>query len=93
MGFSWDEAKNLANYRKHCVWFDEAKTIWLDANSTEYFDVIHSIHEERFIRLGVSKFLRVLIVIFSIDHTQENIRLISARKATASERLTYEEGI
>ena len=48
----WDEEKNRANFKKHSVWFEEAKTVWADPTSVEFFDPEHSYDEERFIRIG-----------------------------------------
>jgi len=42
MRFEWDESKNLTNYRKHGVWFEEAQTVWADLRSIEFFDPEHS---------------------------------------------------
>ena len=42
MRFEWDESKNLTNYRKHGVWFEEAQTVWADVRSIEFFDPEHS---------------------------------------------------
>ena len=42
MTFEWDEEKNLSNFRKHGVWFEEAQTVWADASSSEFFDPEHS---------------------------------------------------
>jgi uncharacterized protein len=91
--FEWDEDKNLANFKKHGVWFEEAQTIWTDRSSQEFFDPEHSDDEERFIRIGRSSSPNLLLVVFCEREGGTIIRIISARKATSKERKEYEEGI
>jgi uncharacterized DUF497 family protein len=55
MQFSWDDAKNVANYRKHGVWFEEAQTVWADARSSEFYDDTYEGDEQRFLRIGHSR--------------------------------------
>jgi uncharacterized protein len=88
--FEWDEAKNLANLRKHGVSFDEAATIFGDTLSVTIDDPGHSYREFRFVTLGYSANQRLLTVV----HTDRGhrIRIISARPATRTERKAYEEG-
>ena len=93
MIYGWDEVKNHKNYRKHGVWFEEAQTIWADGRSTEFFDPESSDDEDRFIRIGHSKQLNILLVVFCERRDGRMIRIISARKATAKEREQYEKGI
>ena len=93
MRFEWSESKNLTNYRKHGVWFEEAQTVWADLRSIEFFDPEHSDDEERFLRIGYSTGGRLLLIVFCERESGGVIRLISARKATAKEAKTYEEGI
>jgi uncharacterized DUF497 family protein len=64
MKFEWDEGKNLSNFRKHGIWFEEAQTVWADASSSEFFDPEHSESEARFIRVGDSSVKRLLLVVF-----------------------------
>ncbi len=93
--FEWDEDKNLTNFKKHEVWFAEAQTAWADELSIEYFDSLHSIEEDRFIRIGRSagSSARLLLIVFCERDESKRIRLISAREATISEMRTYEEGV
>ena len=93
MRFEWDESKNRTNYRKHRVWFEEAQTVWADPRSVEFFDPEHSETEDRFLRIGYSTVGRLLLVVFCERRAGGLIRVISARKATAKEGKTYEEGI
>ncbi len=95
VGFEWDGEKNLINFKKHGVWFVEAQTIWNDEMAVEFFDLLHSTHEDRFIRVGrtAGAIRRVLLVVFCERENGKVIRIISAREATAYEQRDYEEGI
>ena len=90
MEFEWDPAKAESNFEKHEVSFDEAATTFGDSLSLAIPDPDHSDEEERFVLLGESFAGRLLVVV----HTErgERIRIISARLATRTERLAYEEG-
>jgi uncharacterized DUF497 family protein len=87
--FQWDQNKNLENIKKHRISFEEAKTVFFDENARLISDPEHSINEERFIILGISNKLRILIVIHAYKGNDEIIRIISARKATKSESKYY----
>ena len=87
--FTWDEAKNRANRRKHDVSFEEAQTAFLDENARVYFDPDHSDREERFLLLGLSFQLRVLVVCHCYREKNLMIRIISARKADKREQEDY----
>ncbi len=91
--FEWDDKKNVANFEKHGVWFEEAKTIWADRHADEVFDPDHSETEDRFIRIGVSSSQKTLLVVFCEREDGHVIRIVSARRATEKERKQYEEGI
>ena len=93
MNFECDDNKNRSNFKKHGIWFEEAKTVWADAGSIEFLDPEHSGEEDRFIRLGHSTGSNVLLVVFCERDSGKTIRVISARKATTKERTQYEEGI
>ena len=87
--FIWDEQKNRANMRKHKVSFEEARSVFLDENALRFFDPDHSSEEERFIMLGMSFSLRVLVVCHCYREDDAVIRMISARKANKREQLNY----
>ena len=87
--FEWDERKSRVNKRKHGISFDEAQTVFLDENAIRYDDPDHSRNEDRFIMLGLSIRLRVLIVCHCYRSDDMIIRIISARKATKSEAAAY----
>jgi uncharacterized protein len=89
MKFEWDEDKAKVNLKKHKVDFDEAATVLGDFLASTFPDPAHSVDEDRFITIGTSDRGRVLVV----SHTdrEDRTRIISARKATPSERKAYEE--
>ena len=89
--FQWDQSKNLANIKKHKISFEEAKTVFFDENARLISDPEHSVKEERFIILGFSIKLKLLIVVHTYKENDEIIRIISARKATKSESKYYNE--
>ena len=91
MRFQWDQSKNLANIKKHNISFEEAKTVFFDDNARLISDPEHSITEERFIILGITNKLRLLVVVHTYKENNETIRIISARKATKSESKYYYE--
>ncbi|MCG5054099.1 MAG: BrnT family toxin [Myxococcales bacterium] len=90
--FEWDPDKAAANKRKHKVSFEEARTAFLDENGLVIADPEHSRNEERFVLLGLSASLRILIVCHCYRRDDSVIRIISARKANGSERIQYERG-
>lgn len=90
MRFRWDENKNVSNIKKHKISFEEAQTVFLDDNARLIPDPEHSIAEERFILLGLSNKLRLLIVVHTYKERDEIIRIISARKATKTESKYYQ---
>ena len=83
--FEWDEEKNRINQKKHGISFATAAYVFSDENYIEMYDFEHSIEEDRFIAIGLVG--EVLFVVFT--ERKENIRLISARLATESERKLY----
>lgn len=89
MKFEWDPQKADSNQKKHGVSFQEAASVLGDNLSITYPDPDHSVKENRFITVGMSRLGRVLMV----AHTDRrgNIRIISARKTTRQERRYYEE--
>ena len=87
--FQWDERKNAKNTKKHGVSFEEARTVFLDENALRFYDPDHSESEDRFIMLGMSYKLRVLVVCHCYIENDTIIRLISARKADKSESKDY----
>jgi uncharacterized DUF497 family protein len=88
--FEWDRRKEAANRKKHGVSFGEAKTAFFDENARVIADPDHSDEEDRFILLGLSSQLRLLVVCHCYRADRDTIRIISARKASRSERREYE---
>ena len=89
MRFAWNEDKAKANVRKHGVSFDEASSVFADDNARMKHDPEHSQEEDRFILLGFSAKLRLLVVCHVYREEEQEIRIISARKATRNERKQY----
>ena len=89
LSFEWDERKSRLNLKKHGVSFEEAQTVFLDENALRFFDPEHSTDEDRFIMLGMSFKLRVLVVCHCLRESDSVIRVISARKADKREATTY----
>ena len=87
--FSWDGHKAAENARKHRVSFEEAMTVFVDENAGDFFDPDHSGGEDRFLLLGMSWRLRLLVVHYTTRHGGRQIRIISARKATRTEAKAY----
>jgi len=88
--FEWDETKNDINKKKHDVSFEEATSVFYDSEALIIPDPDHSIDEERFLILGYSYQLKLLVVCHCYRENDEVIRIISARKATNNERKWYE---
>ena len=89
MTFSWDDKKNSANQRQHGVSFEEAQTVFFDEYAIEFEDPDHSETEDRFLLLGLSQKLRVLVICHCFRKSESEIRIISARRATKKEQKVY----
>jgi len=91
--FEWDRQKDLANFRNHGVAFEEAKTVFYDENSIEFYDENHSLEEARFLMIGLSSKLRILLMSYAVreEKNEDIIRIISSRKATKNEQKIYFE--
>ena len=87
--FVWDDKKSRENKRKHKVSFEEARTVFLDESAIRFFDPDHSEDEDRFLMLGMSFTLRVLVVSHCYRENDSVIRIISARKADKKEQSSY----
>lgn len=86
--FAWDKGKAAESLRKHGVSFEEGSTVFADENARLKHDPDHSQEEDRFILLGLSAKLRMLVVCH-VYREEQIIRLISARKATRNECKQY----
>ena len=80
INFVWDEDKNRINIKEHKISFEEAKTVFFDPSAKVIHDPDHSIEEDRFIILGLSKTLNVLVVCHCYKEKEETIRIFSATK-------------
>jgi hypothetical protein len=89
LSFEWDERKAEANAKKHGVSFDEAKSVFVDERAKLIDDPDHSKDEDRFVLLGLSSVLRLLLVCHCHRAEGNVIRIISARKASAHEFKSY----
>lgn len=90
IAFEWDEHKAEQNERKHGISFEEARTAFEDDHARLTHDPDHSQDEERYILLGMSAVLRILVVCHVYRENDEVIRIISARKATKQEQQQYQ---
>jgi uncharacterized protein len=87
--FVWDTQKSASNRRKYGVSFEEAQTVFSDENALLLADPDHSEEEDRFLLLGLSSEVRLLVVFHCYRARDSFIRVISARKADKSEREQY----
>jgi uncharacterized protein len=92
ISFQWDKKKDQSNFKKHGIHFSEASTVFYDENAREYFDPDHSEKEDRFLMLGMSRSLRVLIISYCYRESDKIIRIISSRKADNKETRNYFAG-
>ena len=90
--FDWDENKEIANIEKHDVTFQDAATVFDDDYAVYIYDKKHSQNEERFIAIGMSEQLKILMVCHCYRNDDSLIRIISARRANKKEEAYYKEG-
>ena len=90
MDFTWDPGKAESNRRKHRVTFEEACSVFFDPYARLIGDPEHSESEDRFVLLGMSTQLRVLVVVHCYRRSDQEIRIISARRADRHEAREYE---
>lgn len=87
--FAWDSKKARINFDKHGVTFEEARSVFYDEYAVEFYDDMHSECEDRFLLLGLSSRLRLLLVCHCHREAEGVIRIVSARKATLAESKHY----
>ena len=87
--FEWDARKAKSNEKRHGVSFEEAQAVFLDEHALLFEDPRPLHEEERFVLLGLSSSLRLLVVVHAL-RDRDVIRIISARKATRLESREYE---
>ena len=88
LGFEWDEANWRKSELKHGVAISEAEEVLLDEPLCQV-DVRHSIDEQRYVALGVTREGRRLFVSFTVR--QNRVRIISARPMSRRERIIHEK--
>jgi uncharacterized DUF497 family protein len=96
--FGWDERKNRINRQKHRVSFETAALVFDDPHHISHLDRYVQ-GESRWHTIGMVKGTHVLLVVHTSPDSdnednaeEENIRIISARKATPQERRIYARG-
>lgn len=87
--FEWDRRKDKANIRKHGISFREARAVFYDEHAVQFYDPDHSEEEDRFVLIGMSIKLRVVVVCHCFREDELVVRIISARKANRSEEKDY----
>lgn len=87
--FVWDSRKAKTNLEKHGVSFEEARSVFHDEHAIEFYDDEHSEWEDRFLLLGLSSRLRLLLICHCFREEEGAIRIVSARKATTRESKQY----
>jgi uncharacterized DUF497 family protein len=87
--FEWDARKSSVNKKKHGISFEEARTVFFDENAKLINDPDHSEDEDRFVLLGVSSSLKVMLVCHCYREEGNVVRIISARKASTLESKQY----
>jgi len=88
MNVTWDPNKAKTNRNKHGISFSDAEAVLFDPNAISYEDAKG---EQRHLSIGLDSLGRVLVVVYT--YRADNIRLISARRATRKERQNYESRI
>ena len=87
--FKWDKKKEKINIKKHGISFEEANSVFYDEKAIQFFDPDHSEDEGRFILLGISFKLRIMVVCRCFRESETVVRLVSARKADKDEQKEY----
>jgi uncharacterized protein len=90
MGVKWEPNKADINLKKHGVPFSDSEAVLFDPNALSFEDATAQ-GEQRFVAISMDHLWRLLVVVYT--NRGSNIRLISARPATRSERRNYESGI
>ncbi len=89
IAFEWDDKKANSNLNKHGVAFEEAQSVFFDDQAIQFWDENNSKDEDRFLMLGLSNKLRILLVVHCFRESDSTIRIISTRKATKNEIKEY----
>ena len=91
--FEWKPCKAKTNIRNHGVSFEEAKSVFYDENAYEFYDQEHSLKEDRYLMIGLSSKIKLLLVSYTVceEKDKDIIRILSSRKPTKKEQKTYFE--
>jgi hypothetical protein len=89
ISFEWDATKAASNFKKHGISFEEAQSVFYDDFAVQFFDNEHAENEDRFLMLGMSVNIKLLLVCHCERNADQVIRIISARKATSREQVFY----
>jgi len=84
--FEWDESKARVNKSKHGISFADTFAVFEDPNAVTVEDFRKG--EQRFVTIGLDAFGRIIVVVYT--WREDNIRIISARKAVQYEVRQYE---
>ena len=90
MIYEWDPKKADENHKRHKVSFDEATSVFTDPLALTFDDPDHSQEERRYATIGTSSKERI-VFLAHIDRGEDHVRIISARRATATEAHAYQE--
>ena len=85
MHFEWDEFKRQSNIQKHGIDFADAELVFNGVTLTIQ-DNRFDYGEQRYVTLGL---LDSIVVVIAHTETDENIRIISMRKATKNEQKLF----
>ena len=88
LNFIWDPDKAKQNRLKHGIEFDEAVDVFEDEFSLLMHDHKHSEREDRWLLIGLSSKLKILVVVHT-EYLDNKIRILSARVATTKEANEY----
>lgn len=88
--FEWNPKKDQTNQKKHGISFEEAKSVFYDDGAIQFWDEEHSDLEDRFLLLGRSSKMRILLIVHCFREPESVIRIISVRKATKTESKQYQ---
>ena len=90
MIYEWDPKKADENLKNHKVSFDEATSVFTDPFALTFDDPDHSLEERRYATIGTSSKQRIVFLAHA-DRGEDHVRIISARRATATEAHAYQE--
>ena len=80
--FEWNHAKSNSNAKKHGIDFEEAKSVFYDDDALLIKDSVHSVQEDRFLLLGMSARLRIILVCHCVREWETPFELFWHGKLT-----------